>query len=68
MKPGYMYKHGTQTTNLGRYPNLKKKINFEGARFTVLHAGCSDGFLAGCSFLLNSKNNDNKCQNVNVRH
>jgi hypothetical protein len=36
----------------------KKKIKFEGTRFTVLHAGCSNGFLAGCSFLLNSKNND----------
>jgi hypothetical protein len=36
----------------------KKKIKIEGTRFTVLHAGCLNGFLAGCSFLLNSKNND----------
>jgi hypothetical protein len=34
------------------------KVKSEGKRFTVLHAGCSDGFLDGCSLLLDTNIND----------
>ena len=36
----------------------QKNNKTEGKQFTVLHACCKYGFLDGCSFLLNSKNQD----------
>ncbi len=40
------------------------KIKSEGKRFTILHAGSSSGFLDGCDFFLDSRNNDRDYHNT----
>jgi hypothetical protein len=48
-----------------------QKIKCEGKRFTILHAGCSTGFLKGCCLLLDSKCDDrdyHKTMNGDIFH
>ncbi|KAJ3652178.1 hypothetical protein Zmor_018166 [Zophobas morio] len=57
----WIYKRGSQLKTWvhdNMHTKNYKATKFEGQRFTVLHAGSSDGFINGCSFLLHSTNND----------
>jgi hypothetical protein len=40
-------------------------VKMEGKRFTILHTGCKDGFLNGCDYLLDAKNDDRDYHNNN---
>jgi hypothetical protein len=58
----WIYQNGTNNfkrwiheTDIKGNPTV---VKMEGKRFTILHAGCKDGFLNGCDYLLDAKNND----------
>lgn len=57
----WIYQNGSPIRRWVHDTDLKfspSKVKNEGRRYTILHAGCELGWLGGCDFLLNSKNND----------
>lgn len=54
----WIYQNGSQLRQWVHDTDMKGnpgKIKNEGKRFTILHAGCSSGFLNGCSLILDNK-------------
>jgi hypothetical protein len=50
--PNY-FKRWIHETDIKSNPTV---VKMEGKRFTISHAGCEDGFLNGCDYLLDAKN------------
>ncbi len=63
----WIYQNGSQVRRRIHESDIKSnpsKIKAEGKRFTILHAGSSSGFMDGCDFFLDSRNNDRDYHNT----